>query len=100
MTFANYLVWPEYPVPTQDPTDERNAPSLIFHACCDSCGRGCQLKASSEGAAAALALAQGWYYQLNARFKLDGVFTADHLTGAAGKLWCPRCAFEERLDEQ
>jgi hypothetical protein len=48
----------------------------------------------NEAQAAALALASGWSIRIAGNFKLDGIFSAENLTGSGAEIFCPRCVAE------
>jgi hypothetical protein len=93
MKFATFLfeetVNPELPLLAGE-----NAPSLGVFAACDDCGLVNGQKAATEGAAVALALADGWKVLIADGFKIDGLFSAADLTGSGCQLFCPHCAIE------
>ena len=71
-----------------------NAPGLGVFVACDQCGLVNGQKAVTEGAAVALALADGWKVLIADGFKIDGLFSAADLTGSDSQLFCPHCAIE------
>jgi hypothetical protein len=75
-------------------TADENAPQFGIFAACDQCGRLLGRRAATEAEAVGLALANGWSVRIGQAYKLDGVFTAENLTGAEAEVFCPHCAIE------